>query len=241
MVATTRLPLTISSFYCPFCNEGQSTSKWSFFLVGYPCLPHPGQFWNNVSNHMYTPRAQLSQHPFRQILGAFYKDLPVFLEGFKQNTIKLVSSKWLFSLITFGVLEIDSHFGGTAPPSSESRRSSLGCDQWDTYLFMWVKTALNTAALTYWHLAVRGIQKCNVDELENKKSSDRVVPSLWLEEDRRLAWGRNCALVSQLGQLLAVGRTSGLQSSPVSQENKIISPLDTREGGGTCFNGAVTG
>lgn len=47
--------------------------------------------------------------------------------------------------------------------------------------------------------------------------------------------------MSQLGQLLAIGRTSGLQSSPVSQENKIISPLDTREGGGTCFNGAVTG
>lgn len=106
---------------------------------------------------------------------------------------------------------------------------------------MWVKTALNTAALTYWHLAMRGIQKCNVDELENKKNSDRVVPSLWLKEDRQVAWGINCALVSQLGQLLAVGRTSGLQSSPVSQENKIIWPLDTREGGGTCFNGAVRG
>lgn len=52
---------------------------------------------------------------------------------------------------------------------------------------MWVKTALNTAALTYWYLAMRGIQKCNVDELENKKNSDRVVPSLWQEEDRRVA------------------------------------------------------
>lgn len=248
MVGTTRLPLTTSCFYCPFCNKDQSTSKWSSFLVGSPCLPHLGQFWNNISNHTDPPRAQLSQHPlsltFKQILGAFYKDLSVLLEGFKQNTIKLVSSKWLFSLITFGMLGIDSHFGGTAPPPSDSRRavfSSLGCGQWDTYLLMWIKTALNTVALTYCYLAKSGKQICNVGELENKKNSDRAVPSLWLEEDRRVAWGINCALMSQLGQLLAVGRTSGLQSSPGSQENKIISPLDTREGGGTPFNGSITG
>lgn len=52
---------------------------------------------------------------------------------------------------------------------------------------MWVKTALNTVALTYCHLAMPGIQKCNVGELENRKNSDRAVPSLWLEEDRRVA------------------------------------------------------
>ena len=52
---------------------------------------------------------------------------------------------------------------------------------------MWIKTSLNTVALTYYYLAKPGKQICNVGELENKKNSDRAVPSLWLEEDRRVA------------------------------------------------------
>lgn len=62
--------------------------------------------------------------------------------------------------------------------ASETHTFSCGALNW---------TVLNTAVFTCWYLAMSSIQKCNVGELKNKKDSDKAVPSLWLEEDRRVA------------------------------------------------------